>query len=94
MDRGTITNKHHHMMTHLMRLIQRPSAMRTTVILDDDLLEQAQTLSGISGRTELLREALRALVQRESSRRLARLGASEPEIEYVARRRGPSDDPR
>lgn len=82
------------MMTQLMRMLQRPSAMRTTVILDDDLLAQAQHLSGITGRTELLREALRALVQRESARRLARLGASEPQLEYVPRRRGPTDDPR
>lgn len=61
--------------------------MRTTVNLDDDLLSEAQRLSGISERTLLIREALRALVQRESSRRLAALGGSEPQLASVPRRR-------
>jgi len=61
--------------------------MRTTVNLDDDLLSEAQRLSGISERTLLIREALRALVQRESSRRLAALGGSEPQLAPVPRRR-------
>ena len=62
-------------------------AMRTTLNLDDDLLSEAQRLSGISERTLLIREALRALVQRESARRLAALGGSEPALEGVPRRR-------
>ncbi len=45
--------------------------MRTTLNLDDDLLSQAQQLSGINERTQLVREALKALVQRESAGRLA-----------------------
>lgn len=60
--------------------------MRTTVNLDEDLLARAEQLSGVSDRSALLREALQALVQRESARRLAALGASEPEAAYVARR--------
>ncbi len=60
--------------------------MRTTVNLDEDLLARAEQLSGVSERSALLREALQALVQRESARRLAALGASEPEAAYVARR--------
>ena len=62
-------------------------AMRTTLNLDDDLLSEAQRLSGISERTLLIREALRALVQRESARRLAALGGSQPLLEAVPRRR-------
>jgi Arc/MetJ family transcription regulator len=60
--------------------------MRTTLNLDDDLLSQAQRLSGINERTQLVREALKALVQRESARRLAALGGSEPQLEAIPRR--------
>ncbi len=59
---------------------------RITLDLDDDLLSQAQRLSGINERTQLIREALKALVQRESSRRLAALGGSEPQLEAIPRR--------
>ncbi len=61
--------------------------MRTTINLDDALLEQAQALSGVQERSALLREALTALIQRESALRLARLGGSEPEMASVPRRR-------
>lgn len=61
--------------------------MRTTVNLDEALLQRAEQLSGLTERSALLREALQALVQRESARRLAALGASEPEMAYVLRRR-------
>lgn len=64
--------------------------MRTTLALDDDLLAEAQRLTGTSEKTALVREALRALVERESARRLARLGASEPSLREVARRRSRS----
>ena len=64
-----------------------PSDMRTTVSLDDELLNQAHKLSGISERTLLIREALKALVQRESSSRLAALAGSEPRLEAIPRRR-------
>ena len=60
--------------------------MRTTVALDDDLLAKAQALTGVSAKTALLREALRALIQRESAKRLALLGGSEPQLDYVPRR--------
>jgi len=62
--------------------------MRTTVNLDDDLLEQAKALSGINERTTLLRQGLKALVERESARRLARLGGSEPGLDEIPRRKG------
>lgn len=61
--------------------------MRTTVNLDDSLLSRAQSLCGVNERNALLREALNALIQRESARRLARLGGSEPQLKAVPRRR-------
>jgi hypothetical protein len=53
--------------------------MRTTLSLDDELLRKAKSA--------LMREALRALIERESARRLARLGGSEPNLSVVPRRR-------
>ncbi|MBL8568801.1 MAG: type II toxin-antitoxin system VapB family antitoxin [Phreatobacter sp.] len=61
--------------------------MRTTVTLDDELVEKAMKYTGIEERSELLRHALRTLIELEASRRLARLGGSEPEIRPVPRRR-------
>lgn len=61
--------------------------MRTTVNTDDGLSEEAQRITGVKGRTALIREGLRALIERESARRLARLGGSEPELQTVRRRR-------
>ncbi len=61
--------------------------MRTTVTLDDDLLAAAARLTGISDRTPLLRESLKAIIARESARRLALLGGSLPDAQLVPRRR-------
>ena len=61
--------------------------MRTTVVIDDRQLASARELSGIKETTAVLREALQALIERESARRLARLGCSEPALERVPRRR-------
>ncbi len=61
--------------------------MRTTVLLDDELMTEAQALTGIRERSALLREALRALIARESARRLALLGGSQPDLEAPPRRR-------
>lgn len=61
--------------------------MRTTVTLDDDLLEKATKLTRIEERPALLREALKALIERESARRLARLGGSDPAATAPPRRR-------
>jgi Arc/MetJ family transcription regulator len=60
--------------------------MRTTVTLDDDLLDQAHKISGLTERSQLLREALLALVQRESVHRLALLGGTQPQPQAVSRR--------
>jgi Arc/MetJ family transcription regulator len=61
-------------------------SMRTTVTLDDELLAKAEQLCGDLERSALLKEALRALVQRESAKRLAALGGSEPDLEPIPRR--------
>lgn len=61
--------------------------MRTTLALDDDLLAEAQRLTGMTEKTALVREALRALIERESARRLARLGGTEPSLDEIPRRR-------
>lgn len=60
--------------------------MRTTLVLDDDLLVSAQRLTGTTEKTALVREALRALIERESAKRLARLGGTEPDLHDVPRR--------
>jgi len=61
--------------------------MRTTLALDDDLIAEAQELTGISERTALVREGLKSLIARESARRLAALGGSMPELADVPRLR-------
>ena len=60
--------------------------MRTTLALDDDLLATAERYTGLKEKSALVREALRALIERESARRLAALGGSEPGLKSVARR--------
>jgi len=61
--------------------------MRTTLALDDDLLATAQEFTGLTEKSALVREALKALIERESARRLARLGGREPSLQAPPRRR-------
>ncbi|MBN2234806.1 MAG: type II toxin-antitoxin system VapB family antitoxin [Opitutales bacterium] len=61
--------------------------MRTTMTLDNELLDQAHKLTGIQSRPTLVHEALKALVQREKARRLAALGGSDPNLQPIPRRR-------
>ena len=61
--------------------------MRTTLNIDDQLLAEAQRITGIAEKAKLVREGLQALIQRESARRLARLGGSEPQLKSIPRRR-------
>ncbi|MDP9428935.1 MAG: type II toxin-antitoxin system VapB family antitoxin [Actinomycetota bacterium] len=61
--------------------------MRTTLALDDDLVAEAQRLTGTTEKSALVRQALRALIERESARRLALLGGTEPGLAEVPRRR-------
>lgn len=59
--------------------------MRATVALDDELVRKAQEYSGVTERTALLRDALKALIHLEASRRLAAVGGSEPDLEEIKR---------
>lgn len=61
--------------------------MRTTIALDDELVAKAQAFTGLTEKSSLVREALKALIQRESALRLARLGGTEPHGEAASRRR-------
>lgn len=66
--------------------------MRTTLALDDELVAKAQAFTGLKEKSALVREALTALIERESARRLARLGGSEPDAVATPRRRPEGDD--
>ena len=65
--------------------------MRTTINLDETLVNEAQRITGVKERTTLVREGLKALIERESARRLARLGGTEPQLRPVPRRRARSE---
>ncbi|MGF1602209.1 MAG: type II toxin-antitoxin system VapB family antitoxin [Thermosynechococcaceae cyanobacterium] len=60
--------------------------MRTTLNIDDELLSEAQRITGVAEKTALVRAGLVALIERESARRLARLGGSEPQLQSIPRR--------
>lgn len=62
--------------------------MRTTLNLEDKLLDKASKLTGIKEKTSLVRLGLEALIARESSKRLAKLGGTEKELTAIPRRRG------
>lgn len=64
--------------------------MRTTVNLDDELLAEAERVSGIKERATLVNESIRALIERESAKRLSRLGGSQPNLTPVHRRQSES----
>lgn len=59
--------------------------MRTILALDDDLVAEAQAFTGLKEKSALVREALKALIERESARRLAKLGGSERRLKIPAR---------
>jgi Arc/MetJ family transcription regulator len=61
--------------------------MRTTLIIDDELLAKAQELSGLQEKTAVLHAGLQALISRENARRLAALGGTERGLKTIARRR-------
>ena len=62
-------------------------AMKTTVAVDRALLKRAEELTGIADGASLVSEGLRALIERESARKLARLGGSQPQLTPIPRRR-------
>ncbi|MGI8627070.1 MAG: type II toxin-antitoxin system VapB family antitoxin [Geodermatophilaceae bacterium] len=61
--------------------------MRTTLALDDDLIREAQRLTGTREKSALVRQALQALIERESAHRLAQLAGSDPHAQGSTRRR-------
>jgi hypothetical protein len=61
--------------------------MRTTLIIDDGLLDRARELTGIQEKTALVRAGLEALIAREAAKRLAALGGTHPKISNIPRRR-------
>jgi Arc/MetJ family transcription regulator len=67
--------------------IAKDRKMRTTVSLDDELLAKAKFYTGINETAAVIRQALRTLVELEASRRLARLGGTEPDLRPIPRRR-------
>jgi len=65
--------------------------MRTTLIIDDDLIDRAKRITGIKEKTALVRAGLEALIAREAARRLAALAGSEPNLRPIPRRRTVTD---
>lgn len=61
--------------------------MRTTLIIDDALVDRARQLSGIEEKTALVHAGLEALIAREAAKRLAALGGTEPQLTAIPRRR-------
>lgn len=60
--------------------------MRTTLNIDDDLYRRAKALTRLDEKTAIVREGLKALIERESARQLAALGGSQPRLKPVRRR--------
>ena len=64
--------------------------MRTTLIVNDELVERARELTGIEEKTALVHAGLEALIAREAALRLAALGGSQPDVQPIPRRRSQS----
>jgi Arc/MetJ family transcription regulator len=63
------------------------TVVRTTVTLDDEMVAKAQAYTGITEKSALIHEALKALIEREAARSLARRGGTEPDLKPIPRRR-------
>jgi Arc/MetJ family transcription regulator len=61
--------------------------MRTTIAIDDELFAKAQKFAGVTEKSAVVREALKAFVEREAARRLARMGGTQPDAKAPPRRR-------
>jgi Arc/MetJ family transcription regulator len=62
--------------------------MRTTLNIEDSLMEKASKMTGIKEKTALVKLGLEALIARESGKRLARLGGTQKQLEAIPRRKG------
>jgi Arc/MetJ family transcription regulator len=71
----------------MLFLMQKEKAMRTTITLDDELVERAQRMTGINDKSTLLKTALTRMVQQEAAKRLIQLGGSDPDAKAAPRRR-------
>jgi Arc/MetJ family transcription regulator len=71
----------------MLHVMTRRDTVRTTVTIDDELIDRAMALSGTRETSALLKQGLRALIEQESARRLARLGGSDPAATAAPRRR-------
>ena len=76
-----------HQMMHISSISSFGASMRTTLNIDETLVDEAKRLTGMKERTEVIHEGLRALISRESARRLAKLGGTEPKLKAIPRRR-------
>ncbi len=74
----------------LLHVFVQEFSVRTTLNIDDQLYEEAVRLTGVKEKTALLRESLKALIQRESAKRLSQLAGSEPQLKNIPRRQNPS----
>ena len=70
----------------ILDVLDGGTSVRTTIALDDELVAKAQAFTGLQEKSALVREALKALIERESARRLARLGGTEPDLQPIPRR--------
>jgi Arc/MetJ family transcription regulator len=71
----------------LLLCLNKEEYMRTTIALDDELIAKAQAFTGLKEKSSLIHEALKALIARESARRLVLLGGSAPKLQAPRRRR-------
>ncbi len=62
--------------------------MRTTLNIDDNLIEKARKITGIKEKTTIVKLGLEALIARESARRLAKLGGTQKQLQEIPRRKG------
>ena len=76
---------HHYM--HIIGGCSKVPDMRTTLNIDDDLIKRAQELTGITEKTAIVKMGIEALIARESAKRLARLGGTDPTLKDIPRRR-------
>ena len=70
-------------------LMQEHAIMRTTVAIDDELFAKAQKYAGVHEKSAVIREALKAYIEVEAGRRLARMGGTVPDAKAPPRRRPP-----